>query len=426
MSERDLQDAATSLESVLEDRRIPEDVREQLAGEFEQLQAMIDKLRRGDLHIAVLGRVSVGKSSLLNALLGEPLFEVGPLHGVTRTTTIARWEDRDCGGVHLIDTPGINELDGEAREQLAADVATRADLILFVVEGDLTASEGAMLDDVLQRRPPVVLVLNKADRYTSSERDLLLEALRGHVTPRIRGENVLAAAAAPAPQRVLIQREDGSESWSERAREPELDVLRERIWDILEREGKTFAAVNAAIFAGEVSDQVARRVAEARRLIAEKLVRTYCITKGVAVGLNPVPVADLLAAAAIDVALVVHLSEVYGLPMTRRESGKLIATIAAQLAALLGTVWGIHLASSALKGLSAGLSTALTAGAQGALAYYATYLVGKAAEEYLVNGKSWGPDGPKRMVRNILERVDRESMLADARAEILARLKISS
>ena len=118
-----------------------------------------------------------------------------------------------------------------------------------------------------------------------------------------------------------------------------------------------------SLFAGRVSDQVAQRIADARRELASKVIRQYCIAKGVAVALNPIPVADLLAAAALDAALVMHLGRVYGLPLTRSEAGALIAVISAQLAALMGAIWGVHLVASALKGVSAGLSTVVTAGA---------------------------------------------------------------
>ena len=46
-----------------------------------------------------------------------------------------------------------------------------------------------------------------------------------------------------------------------------------------------------------------------------------------------------------------------------------------------------------------------------------------AATPYLANGKSWGEKGPKRVVEEILDSLDRDSILKDARAEILARLK---
>jgi hypothetical protein len=154
-------------------------------------------------------------------------------------------------------------------------------------------------------------------------------------------------------------------------------------------------------------------------------VRTYCIAKGVAVAFNPVPVADLFAAAFIDVGMVVHLSKVYDLPLSRREAGSLIRVIVAEAMALMGTVWTLHFVSSALKVGTLGLSTILTAGAQGAIAYYSTYVVGRVAAEYLSHGKSWGDGGPKQVVKEILDSLDKETVLQEARREIRARLGMS-
>jgi hypothetical protein len=89
----------------------------------------------------------------------------------------------------------------------------------------------------------------------------------------------------------------------------------------------------------------------------------------------------------------------------------------------MGTVWGVHLVSSALKLGTGGLSTVLTGTAQGAVAYYATYVVGQAAEAYLAHGKSWGETGPKHVIRGILDGIDRDSILAQARADIAGRLR---
>ena len=58
----------------------------------------------------------------------------------------------------------------------------------------------------------------------------------------------------------------------------------------------------------------------------------------------------------------------------------------------------------------------------GAVAYYATYVVGQAAEEFLAHGKSWGEKGPKQVIRAILDGIDRDSILAQARSDIAARL----
>ena len=99
--------------------------------------------------------------------------------------------------------------------------------------------------------------------------------------------------------------------------------------------------------------------------------------------------------------------------------------IVVEAAALMGTVWALHVVSSALKVGTLGLSTILTGGAQGAIAYYSTYVVGNVAAEYLSQGKSWGSGGPKKVVTEILESLDQETVLQDARREIRRRLGLA-
>ncbi len=418
-----MDDARLSLTALLEDSHIPPQVRAGLAREMEQVQEMLDKLEQGHLHIAVFGRVGVGKSALLNALLGERRFSCSPLHGETTTTAMAPWQEIEKDGVFLVDTPGINEVDGETRERMAHEVAGRSDLVLFVVEGDISDTELAALRTLLKASRPIILVFNKTDHYRSEDREVVLESLRNRTRDLIPERNIVCVSADPG-ERVYIQvAGDGSEQEMVRRPAPDVRQLADRLWQILEREGKSLIALNASLFAGRLSDDLARRVVELKAELAQRVVRNYCITKGVLVGVNPVPVADLAAAMAVDVSLVVHLSRIYGLPLTRSEAGGLVRTIFAQMAMLMGTVWTIHVFSSALKIGTLGLSTALTAAAQGAVAYYATYVVGEAAREYLQMGKSWGSAGPKRVVRDILDSVDRDSLLAGAREEILGRIK---
>ncbi|MBL8260165.1 MAG: GTP-binding protein [Candidatus Competibacteraceae bacterium] len=415
--------ARESLRDLLDDKRVPPPVRAALAEDYRQLQLLLEKIEGGHIHIAVFGRVSVGKSALLNALLGETQFSTSPLHGETTRAAHARWQEYDAGGVYLIDTPGINEVAGEEREQLAHDVASRCDLVLFVVDGDITDTEIKALRQVKGAAQRLLLVLNKTDRYTSPERDLLLQTLRERAEGLIHPQDIVTAAAQPAERIVIMVDAEGNESETRRRPPPDVTALRERIWDILKAEGKTMAALNAGLFAGRFSDRLSREVVAVRRELAEKVVRNYCLAKGVAVALNPIPVADLLAAIATDAAMIIHLSRVYGLPISRGEAGSLLKTIFTQLVFLMGTVWTMHLAASALKGISLGLSTIVTAAAQGAVAWYGTYVVGKAAEQYFIQGKSWGEGGPKRVVQDILDSLDRESLLAQAREDIMARLK---
>jgi small GTP-binding protein len=416
--------ARESLRDLIEDTRLPAGVRDSLSHDYAAVEAMLDKLEHGHLHLAVFGRVSTGKSSLLNALIGEDRFAVSPLHGETRQSAMQQWDEVEAGGVYLIDTPGLDEAGGEEREALAQEVAGRSDLVIFVVDSDITETELESLKTLLGRGRPVLVVLNKSDLFTGGEREQLLESLRARTEGIVDPGHILAAAAQPRPQTVVEVNAEGVETTTERPREPDVDALRLRLWEILEEEGKTLAALNASLFAADLSDQVGRRILAARREIGDKLVRTYCIGKGIAVAFNPIPVADLFAAAFIDVSMVVHLSRVYGLPLSRKEAGSLVAVIVAESAALMGTVWALHFVSSALKVGTGGLSTVVTAGAQGAVAYYSTYVVGKIAAEYLAGGKSWGEGGPKKVVKQILDDLDRDTVLRDAKREIRARLKL--
>jgi hypothetical protein len=108
--------------------------------------------------------------------------------------------------------------------------------------------------------------------------------------------------------------------------------------------------------------------------------------------------------------------------LNRREAARLLLTISAQMAALMGAYWGSNLLSSLLKTASAGLSTTLTAAAQGALAWYATLVTGQMAETWFSRGKSWGSKGPQETAREIIASLDRDEVLMQARDELAAKL----
>jgi len=414
--------ARESLRELIDDARLPEGVRESLAHDYDAVEAMLDKLEHGHLHLAVFGRVSTGKSSLLNALIGEDAFTVSPLHGETRQSSMQPWNEVEAGGVFLIDTPGLDEAGGESREAMAREVAGRSDLVIFVLDSDITDTELQALRTLLAQGRPVIVALNKIDLFTIDENESLLQSIRSKTDRIVEADHIIAVAAQPRPQTIVAVDDQGKETETARPRQPDVDALRLRLWDILEAEGKTLAALNASLFAADLSDQVGRRILTARRELGDRLVRTYCVGKGIAVAFNPIPVADLFAAAFIDVGMVVHLSRVYDLPLSQKEAGKLVKVIVAEAAALMGTVWALHLVSSALKVGTAGLSTIVTAGAQGAIAYYSTYVVGQVAASYLGEGKSWGEGGPKHVVKQILATLDRDTVLQDAKREIHARL----
>ena len=420
--EQHLLNANQQIQSLLTDTNVPSAVRQELVQEFTEIEAISEKLQHGEIHIAAFGRVGTGKSSLLNALLGRKVFSTSPLHGETQVEQRSLWDSVNFDHVVLIDTPGIDELEGEVREELARSVARISDIVIMVCEGDLTETEFTAVRDLAGRQRPLLLVLNKSDRYGAKELDTLLDHLRLRCAQFIEADNILTASADPRPEQIIRVDEAGREHPAERPRQPDITDLKARLWNVLEKDGKTLAALNAALFTSELDSRIAGKIVVARKTVAEKVIRNYCLAKGLVVAVNPIPVADLLAAAGTDIAMVVHLGNVYGFQLSRREASKLLLTISAQLLLLMSAYWGVNMVSAAMKTVSAGMSTVLTAGAQGALAWYATYVTGNAAETWFAKGKSWGSAGPKETIKEILDGLDRDSILISARSEIISKL----
>ncbi|MFC1778016.1 DUF697 domain-containing protein [Pseudomonadota bacterium] len=421
--EQHLANANQQIHTLLTDTSVPSAVRQELFQEFAEMEAISEKLQQSEIHIAAFGRVGTGKSSLLNALLGREVFSTSPLHGETRVQQRSRWDSVNSDHVVLIDTPGIDELDGEAREKMARSVARLSDIVLMVCEGDMTETELRAARHLAERSRPLLLVLNKSDRYGEAELKALLNHLKDRCAGLVEPQNIVAASADPRPVQVIRIDETGGEHPSERSRSPEIIELKTRLWSILEKEGKTLAALNAALFTSELDERIAGKIVFARKSVAEKIIGNYCLAKGVVVAVNPIPVADLLAAAGTDITMVIHLGKVYGFQLSKREASKLLLTISAQLLLLMGAYWGVNMVSSAMKTVSVGMSTTITAGTQGALAWYATYVTGQAAETWFAKGKSWGSAGPKETINEIIDSLDQDSILQSARSDILGKLK---
>lgn len=421
--EEHLLNANLQIQTLLNDTGIPAAVRAEMAREFDEIEAISEKLTRSEIHIAAFGRVGTGKSSLLNALIGREAFSTSPLHGETRSQQRSNWDTVNSDHVVLIDTPGIDELEGESREEMARSVARISDIVLMVCEGDLTETEMNAVRELAGRKRPLLLVMNKSDRYSKADINTLLDHLRKRCEAFVEPGNVLSASANPRPETVIRIDAAGNEEVTRRPRNPDVGELRARLWRILEKEGKTLAALNAALFTCEMDSRIASRIVAARKTVAEKIIRNYCLAKGIVVAVNPVPAADLLAAAGTDVAMVIHLGNIYGFQLTKREASKLLLTISAQMLVLMGAYWGVNMVSAAMKTLSAGMSAAITAGAQGTLAWYATYVTGIAAESWFAKGKSWGPAGPREIINELLDSLDTDSILQSARQDILAKIK---
>jgi GTP-binding protein Era len=124
--------------------------------------------------VAVLGRPNVGKSTLVNALLGVKLSITSRRPQTTRDRILGI-KTRDDGQIVLLDTPGIHSSQGRALNRYMNRAATGAlegaDLSVFVVEaGRWSEADNVVLERIRTSPMPSILVVNKVDLVPKKEK----------------------------------------------------------------------------------------------------------------------------------------------------------------------------------------------------------------------------------------------------------------
>ncbi len=160
------------------------------------------------------------------------------------------------------------------------------------------------------------------------------------------------------------------------------------------------------------------------------------MAKGAAVALNPIPVADMAGGLAVDVGMIVALSRVYGIPLTRRTAVGLVRDMMIALGAMGVVEVATRLLASGVKSSLAGLSllsgglalplTALGYGAigltMGGTAATTSYVLGHGAKVYLRQGCQWGPRGIKTVIHQILAEAKADSVIDRLRDDLKRRV----
>ncbi|MHB8973510.1 MAG: YcjF family protein [Pirellulaceae bacterium] len=434
LDDQHYQHAITSVERTLDKlRQCSPEEKKKLHGELRQLQDMLRKLTSGRIEIAVFGEISTGKSALINALVGQAVAQVDVQGGWTKEVWHVAWQGSGyCvpgladSQVVLVDTPGLNEVGGQDRGQMANQAAQRADLILFVTDSDLNETEYSALAALARVHKPIILVLNKVDLYSREQRARLWEVLRDErVADLVPPPNIVLAAADPREVEYVIEAADGTQRREWRKPDPDVEQLKVRILEVLAAEGKELLTLNAAMYAADKSDRIASVRISLRDRRAKQVIASYAGLKAVAVAFNPVAVADVLGGTAVDMTMVITLAHIYGLELSTMHARSLITSIVKAAGWVMLGEMATHVLSSSFKGLTLGYGTVLTAVPQGAAAGYGSFVVGQAAKYYFEHGSSWGGEAPKTVVHRILQEMDKSSVLEQLKNEIKAKMHLN-
>ncbi|SHK53676.1 GTPase Era [Tepidibacter formicigenes] len=128
---------------------------------------------------SIIGRPNVGKSTLMNKIVGEKIAIMSDKPQTTRNKIQSVYTDKEFQIVFL-DTPGIhkpkNKL-GKYMVKVATDTLNEVDVVLFVVDDSKNIGPGdRMIIESLKRvKTPVVLVINKIDQISKEDLVILIE-----------------------------------------------------------------------------------------------------------------------------------------------------------------------------------------------------------------------------------------------------------
>ncbi|MBR0439960.1 MAG: tRNA uridine-5-carboxymethylaminomethyl(34) synthesis GTPase MnmE [Bacilli bacterium] len=147
------------------------------------------KIIKDGLKVAIVGKPNVGKSSLLNALMGEEKAIVTDIAGTTRDIVEG---DINLNGIvlHLLDTAGIRESNDVVENigvNKAKETLEKADLVLVVLDGanNLTNED----DEILKMTEKLnrIIIYNKADKISSKNKDnIYISALNKDINPLVK------------------------------------------------------------------------------------------------------------------------------------------------------------------------------------------------------------------------------------------------
>lgn len=372
-------------------------------------------LKRGEIQVVVFGTGSAGKTSLVNAILGRM---VGRVDAPMGTTTVGETYCMRLRGLErkilITDTPGILEagIAGTEREQLARELATSADLLLFVVDNDLRRSEYEPLRALAEIGKRSLLVLNKTDLYTEEDKEAILARLRQRVRGFIAASDVVAISANPQP----AQLETGEMFQPE----PEIIPLLRRMAAILRAEGEDLVADNILLQSLRLGEEARKLIDSQRRRQADKIVERFQWIGAGVVSVTPLPMVDLLATAAVNAQMVVEIGRVYGCELNM-ERGRELALSLAKTIAGLGIVKGaLELLSTALQ-LNVG-TFIIGRAIQGVTAAYLTRIAGKSFIEYFRNDQDWGDGGMTEVVQRQFQLNRRDEFMKAFIQEAIARV----
>jgi len=330
------------------------------------------RLKEKQIRIGTYGKSGVGKSSVLNSLLKKNIFKTSIINGTTKEIQAEPWVLKDqtlSSSIEIVDSPGFDFCNNKFLDKVYSYI-NHADLILFIVSGDLNRNELNEISALIKNGKKIIVILNKIDLFNKND----LKEIMGNIKFKL-----------PKDLNIPIILNHGSN-------------LKNYLTKIINQHGEMLLTLNSLQLADKLFLEIKEQRLKRRQKLAQSTIGKFSTIKASAVALNPFIFFDVAGSFALDTALIGELSKIYGFNLKSESTRKIFKNISINNLYLGVTQVGVNTSLNLIKKVIL-LTAPFTSGfsllpygpiaiIQAAIAVYSTKILGKlAAKEIFIKSK---------------------------------------
>ena len=326
-------DASTdhiSEDSILEELDQAETVGVDTANLRREIEHLQERKDTGKIYVALFGDVSTGKSSIINALLpdentNKATLEINVRGGSTQDIHQYTWKSTSGDELVLTDLPGRNEASGEL-DEMAKQEAVRAQLVVYVTDSDLSRSQYEDIQQLQSFGKPMVVALNKSDRFNDEEKQLLSERFQKqfHTDDKQQYSINLVFVQSGGEEEVIKAFPDGHEEKHIRQRKADVSALAHAVQDEIDNQSEVLESLRDASVFVLVKQQLDVAKQDFRDEEAQKIIKSST-RKAVFGALASVsPGSDLVIQGVLGTQMIKGLCGLYDVPVRQLDIDSLL------------------------------------------------------------------------------------------------------
>ena len=409
--------AKISLEGI---EQINEKINDQVKVELLNYQKnkLKSQLKTGDYKVTLFGAGSSGKTSIARSLLKNIVGKTSAKIGTTKKINSYKIRIPILKrNINIIDTPGLFEPSklGEEREKATILQATNSDLILFVVDQDINKYENYLIKELLKIGKKIIIVLNKCDLRSRDENNLIKNNISSITSAKKNKISVVQTIALPKQSSYL--KSDAL------ILNPEVGSLFKEIIETLDNNGEELLADNILFRSNKLGIKSKNFLEEQRYLMSNKVIKKYMWITGGVILVNPLPAVDFLTTTSVNLQMIMELSKIYEIKLTKKDAKDLSKSLLSALAKQGILKGGLSIISNALA--TSLTKIIISKSIQSITAGWIIKIVGLSLIEYFKNGQDWGDGGIQEVVDKIYKISKREDILNNFVKEATSKIEIS-